>query len=287
MLKNMEARRQAHLQRKAEEEKAKAQEEERKLREDRERLKKEREEYTDKRPLLMKSVGPKKVSRTTTALLNPSHCSSAGGRERKETQDSRRDGQEARVEEAYAETTCAQFVHEFETSFEDDSPDKTVAIYACVVHDIQHRVEQQAHREQSCQGAGQRETPFEEHAAGGRHFTAFASLAEPDGCAGEGSNAGCESGTAPRPERKHRIAGYQQRVFRFRRRGPTPHVRSAVMGARSGIAAGIAHPEHDQSGRYLRRCTAVEDGRGVPEQNGTLPGENELCELDWDGSVDG
>ncbi|KAF7339481.1 INCENP-ARK-bind domain-containing protein [Mycena sanguinolenta] len=60
MLKNMEARRQAHLQRKAEEEKAKALEEERKLKEERDRLKKEREEYTGKQPLLMKSVGPKK-----------------------------------------------------------------------------------------------------------------------------------------------------------------------------------------------------------------------------------
>ncbi|KAF8213059.1 hypothetical protein K438DRAFT_1803337 [Mycena galopus ATCC 62051] len=54
---------------KAEEEKAKAQEEERKLKEERDRLKKEREEYTDKRPLLMKSVGPKKVYRTTRVLF--------------------------------------------------------------------------------------------------------------------------------------------------------------------------------------------------------------------------
>ncbi|KAJ6519807.1 hypothetical protein C8R45DRAFT_952785 [Mycena sanguinolenta] len=60
MLKNMEARRQAHLQRKAEEEKAKALEEERKLKEERDRLKKEREEYTGKQPLPMKSVGAKK-----------------------------------------------------------------------------------------------------------------------------------------------------------------------------------------------------------------------------------
>ncbi|KAF7347842.1 INCENP-ARK-bind domain-containing protein [Mycena venus] len=60
MLKNMEARRQAQLQRKAEEEKVKAQEQERKLKEERDRLKKEREELTDKRPLPMKSVGPKK-----------------------------------------------------------------------------------------------------------------------------------------------------------------------------------------------------------------------------------
>ncbi|KAJ7244788.1 hypothetical protein B0H12DRAFT_802889 [Mycena haematopus] len=60
MLKNMEARRQAHLQRKAEEEKAKAQEEEKKLKEERDRLKKEREEYTNKQPLPAKSVGSKK-----------------------------------------------------------------------------------------------------------------------------------------------------------------------------------------------------------------------------------
>ncbi|KAK7064239.1 INCENP-ARK-bind domain-containing protein [Favolaschia claudopus] len=65
MLKNMEARRQAHLQRKAEEEKAKLQEEERKLKEERERLKKEREEYTDKRPLMAKSAGTKKEEEVT------------------------------------------------------------------------------------------------------------------------------------------------------------------------------------------------------------------------------
>ncbi|KAJ7092716.1 hypothetical protein C8R44DRAFT_816349 [Mycena epipterygia] len=57
-LKEMENRRQAALQRKADEEKAKAQDEERKLKEESERRKKDREEYTDKRPL--KGVGAKK-----------------------------------------------------------------------------------------------------------------------------------------------------------------------------------------------------------------------------------
>ncbi|KAJ6604640.1 hypothetical protein DFH09DRAFT_1443568 [Mycena vulgaris] len=57
-LKEMENRRQAALQRKADEEKAKAQDEERRLKEESERRKKDREENTDKRPL--KSVGNKK-----------------------------------------------------------------------------------------------------------------------------------------------------------------------------------------------------------------------------------
>ena len=47
----MESRRQAALQRKAEEEKAKAEEEEKKLKDETERRKKEREEHAGKRPL--------------------------------------------------------------------------------------------------------------------------------------------------------------------------------------------------------------------------------------------
>ncbi|KAJ7125589.1 hypothetical protein C8R43DRAFT_710410 [Mycena crocata] len=62
-LKEMENRRQAALQRKADEEKAKAQDEERKLKEESERRKKEREEFTDKRPL--KIVGVKKEEENT------------------------------------------------------------------------------------------------------------------------------------------------------------------------------------------------------------------------------
>ena len=51
-LKEMEARRQAVLQKKAEEEKVKAGEKEKKVKEDTERRKKEREENTGKRPLV-------------------------------------------------------------------------------------------------------------------------------------------------------------------------------------------------------------------------------------------
>ncbi len=51
-LKEMEARRQAVLQKKVEEEKVKADEEGRRVREDAERRKKEREENTGKRPLV-------------------------------------------------------------------------------------------------------------------------------------------------------------------------------------------------------------------------------------------
>ena len=51
-LKEMEARRQAVLQKKVEEGKVKADEEERKAKEDTERRKKEREENTSKRPLV-------------------------------------------------------------------------------------------------------------------------------------------------------------------------------------------------------------------------------------------
>jgi hypothetical protein len=79
----MENRRQAALQRKADEEKAKALDEERRLKEESDRRKKEREENTDKRPL-MKSVGTKKVYRTTTALLTLLIVRFSGGRERKE-----------------------------------------------------------------------------------------------------------------------------------------------------------------------------------------------------------
>ena len=59
-LKEMEARRQQALQRKADEERAKAQDEDRKLKEEAERRKKEREDATDKRvlkPTLVKKVG--------------------------------------------------------------------------------------------------------------------------------------------------------------------------------------------------------------------------------------
>ncbi|KAJ7225524.1 hypothetical protein GGX14DRAFT_639397 [Mycena pura] len=64
-LKEMENRRQAALQRKADEEKAKVQDEERRLKGENERRKRERDEHTEKRPV-PKSVGTKKVDRTTT-----------------------------------------------------------------------------------------------------------------------------------------------------------------------------------------------------------------------------
>jgi hypothetical protein len=62
----MEARRQAVLQKKAEEEKVKADEEEKKTREDIDRRKKEREENTGQRPLVRADL---KVSIQTTTQV--------------------------------------------------------------------------------------------------------------------------------------------------------------------------------------------------------------------------
>jgi hypothetical protein len=68
-LKEMEARRQAVLQKKAEEEKVKAGEEERKAKEDTERRKKGREENTGKRPVVRTDSKVARRANTWTALM--------------------------------------------------------------------------------------------------------------------------------------------------------------------------------------------------------------------------
>jgi hypothetical protein len=65
----MEARRQAVLQKKAEEEKVKAGEEERKAKGDTERRKKEREENTGKGPLVRTDSKVARCAHTWTALM--------------------------------------------------------------------------------------------------------------------------------------------------------------------------------------------------------------------------
>lgn len=66
-MKEMEARRQAAVQKKAEEEKAKAEAEEKKIRDEAERRKKEREEQTGKRTL---KAPEKKVSLNINSSLS-------------------------------------------------------------------------------------------------------------------------------------------------------------------------------------------------------------------------
>lgn len=159
----MENRRQAALQRKADEEKAKTQDEERRLKEESERRKKDREEHTDKRPLL-KSVGAKKVRCTAASLFTPLNVRLVGGRYWKEAQDSR-DGQEARAEEAYAEIHPCR-LDQFETFFQASSCKAAVCVG--VVGDIQYRIHQQNRRRRRSQiehASGQGETAHQEHGA--------------------------------------------------------------------------------------------------------------------------
>ncbi|KAG6336667.1 hypothetical protein ID866_2414 [Astraeus odoratus] len=65
-LKEMEARRQATLAKKAEEERARTLEEEKKIKEESEKRKREREEHTDKRPLKLPTAATRKVEEDTT-----------------------------------------------------------------------------------------------------------------------------------------------------------------------------------------------------------------------------